>query len=568
MPSSVEGSIVATGDVFVGDRDSDRSLSLRSWGIDSDGQTLVLSRLHRRASGAVSTGEIGDLMRSDPRELTRLLPPFGAVAVGDAAIQVVTDAMGFQPVFHTTAEAARPVVSSSALVAARVLGARLDEASVGVQSLLGWQLGQHTCFEGVHKLSPGGVGSLDANGVRLTEPVRPPRRGVTLDAAVAAAAEQLRRCLDALLDDHPDAVLQLTGGLDSRLLLSAVPPARRRGLRAMTLSVPGSNDVAIARAIAGRFGMDHDVKGLAELTGIDPSEAWQLVVAEATRLDAMADPVALAAQRVAERNFPQGVRISGLGGEITRGFYYVGRVRDRGYDRGDAAKLAAWRMFVNDAVEPGLLTAEFAEWAREVAVDRVYAALLEGGPEWFRATDTLYARHRMQRWAGATDVAVSNRRTVVNPMLDPVFLDTAHGLAPADKQGARFLARVQLHLDPELAALPLDGRPSPAAYAYPPRWAPLVTAVRTGQRLARKALQRARRGNRPPAGGEVFAGKVVEHLRSHPELVAPLAPLGYVQSSWVDDVIAGRIDPRPSSVAFVVNLLVALDTASGSTTRL
>ena len=60
---------------------------------------------------------------------------------------------------------------------------------------------------------------------------------------------------------------------------------------------------------------------------------------------------------------------------MARGFYYVGRVRDRPYTRADAEQLAAWRMFVNEAVEPGLLTEDFSAWAREAANAEVYAAL-------------------------------------------------------------------------------------------------------------------------------------------------------------------------------------------------
>ena len=128
--------------------------------------------------------------------------------------------------------------------------------------------------------------------------------------------------------------------MDSRLLLSAIPERRRRGLRAMTLEVPGTGDVAIASDIARRYGIRHDVHGLADLRDMSPAEAWELCSADAFRLDAMSDPVALAAQRIAERAFDQGVRISGLGGEIARGFYYVGKVSDRAYTRADAEQLA------------------------------------------------------------------------------------------------------------------------------------------------------------------------------------------------------------------------------------
>ena len=42
------------------------------------------------------------------------------------------------------------------------------------------------------------------------------------------------------------------------------------------------------------------------------------------------------------------------------------------------------------------------------------------------------------------------QRIVINPMLDPGFLGIAAGLAPHDKAGSRFLAALQMELDPEL----------------------------------------------------------------------------------------------------------------------
>jgi asparagine synthase (glutamine-hydrolysing) len=536
------------------------------WGLDpypDKDLAVAVSRVVRDTNGSVSAGRVAALLRSDPAALMRLLPPFGAVAGSSRQVMVVADSMGFQHFFHTIqGSELTPLLSSSSLVAGHAVTAALDETAVAIQSLLGWQLGQRTLLTGIRKLLPGAIARLDGEGVQITQPEPALREPIDLKQAVTQAAALLRTSLNALLDDHPEAVLQLTGGMDSRLLLSAVPERRRRGLRAMTLEVPGTGDVAIASDIARRYGIRHDVHGLADLRAISPAEAWELCIADAFRLDAMSDPVALAAQRIAERAFDQGVRISGLGGEIARGFYYVGKVRDRAYTRQDAEQLASWRMFVNEAVEPGLLTREFAAWARQVANEQVYEALRAGGDEWFRAADELYVRHRMQRWAGATDTAVSDQRVVVNPMLDAGFLDIAARLTPRDKAGSRFLATLQMELDPELGRIPLEARPPPAVYANPPRWQPALNAVSLGGRIARKAAQRLRRGNRPPAGGTVMAGKVVDFLRAQPNTLEPLASLGFVRDEWIDDVLSGRVDPRPSSISFLTNLVAV--TASRS----
>lgn len=542
-------------------RSSSESLDVWYWGLEpSAGEdlTLTVSRVVRGAQGAVPSAWIATQLRSDPAGLAQLLPPFGAVATTGDRATMVADSMGFQHLFHTADGASLPpFLASSCLVAGEAVAAPLDETGVAVQSLLGWQLGQRTLLRGIRKLAPGAVARLDEGAVQVTPAAADAASPISLEQAVVEAAAVLRDSLNALLDDHPDAVLQLTGGMDSRLLLSAIPERRRRGLRAMTLAVPGTGDVAIAGEIAHRYGIQHDVHGLTDVGDVTPAEAWELCAADSHRLDAMADPVALAAQRIAERAFEQGVRISGLGGEIARGFYYVGKVKDRSYTRADAEQLAAWRMFVNEAVEPGLLTPEFAAWARDVANERVYEALRAGGDEWFRAADDLYVRHRMQRWAGATDTAVSDQRTVVNPMLDARFLAIASRLTPQDKAGSRFLAALQMQLDPELGRRPLEGRPPPAVYANPPRWQPALNALGFGKRVARKALQRVRRGNRPPAGGTVMASKVVEHFRARPETIEVLGSLDFIRDEWVADLLDGRVEARPSSVAFLTNLVSA-----------
>ena len=556
LPAAVRRSLEGSVETAAG------SARLAYWGLRPvDGSAaIVLSRVSRRTAGAVPDREVAELVATDPGSLSRLLPPFAAQGVRDGGVVVVADSMGFRQVFHSDpAAAGTGVLSTSALLAGWARGADPDRVAVAVQSLLGWQLGQRTLFEGVVKLAPGATAQLGAEGVAVTPPEPEPLDPLPFDRAVTEAAALMRTSLAALLDDEPDAVLQLTGGLDSRLLLSAIPASRRAGLHAMTLSVPGSGDVPIAREICAQYGMVHEVHGLADLGGLDPVEAWELCREAALRLDGMSDPVASAALGVAERAFEQGVRISGLGGEVARGFYYVGRVRDKEYTRADAEQLASWRMFANEAVEPGLLTEEFSAWGREAANREVYEALRRGGDEWFRATDSLYLRDRMQRWAGATDTAVGQQRIVVNPMLDHDFLRICGRLTPQDKAHARFLAALQLELDPELGRRPLEGRASPAALAHPSAWDPVAQTLRTGRRFAKKAVQVARRGNRPPAGGDVLAQKVVESWRAEPGVVAALRTADFVSDEWLDGMLAGTVEPRPSSVGFLTNVIVATE---------
>ena len=537
-------------------------LAMASWGLGDGicqpGHAVLLGRVHRRHEADLSADVVYSMMRHhDLPGLRQLLPPFAAVArEEDGRVLAVTDHMGFRQLYLAKGQR-WAALSTSARMLAQLLGRGIDRQAVGVQSLLGWQLGQRTIFEGVRKLDPGEMVELAGGSCLQRRLPAPDDVEDDIHHAVSRSAAMLRAHLRAFLDDRSDVVLQLTGGQDSRLLLSAIPAARRKGLKVMTLGVPGDLDVEIAAQLARRCGMVHEVRWFDGLGSVPPDQAYALCRRAATRLDCMADPIAFAALSWAEARFDQGPRLSGLGGEVARGFYYLGSTRTVPVTRSRAARLAAWRMFANESAEAAALDPEFTDWAREFADDEVYAALSRSGSDWLPATDELYLRHRMQRWAGVTDTAVCFDREVVNPMLDDRFLDTVNALRPRHKHGGLFLSRLQVELDPDLAALPLDGRPAPRVYASRSLGNSARLASVTARKFARKARQRITRSHRPPAGGSVLAAKVVEHWRANPSELSAVKEAGVVNEAWLEEMIRSRLMPEPSTVALLVNLAVA-----------
>ena len=306
--------------------------------------------------------------------------------------------------------------------------------------------------------------------------------------------------------------------------------------------------------------MRHQVEPLASPDGLDPEEAYALCTRSSRRLEGMADPLALAGLSIAEEQFEQGHRVAGLGGEVARGFSYLGRSGATDVTRERVARLTSWRMFANDSIDLDALAPQLREGARARAVDRIHALMAGTGKDWLAATDDFYLYQRMQRWAGVTDTAICLDRSVVNPMLDDRFISIAQSMTPASKRGSLFLARLQMALDPELGRLPLDGRPPPAAYA---NRGPLnrLRAVRTlGSKAAVKARQRVGRATRPPVGGTVLADKVVEHWRCHPDLLDTAPCREVIDASWLDRVLAGEVAPAPSTVAFLLNVASLPDT--------
>lgn len=532
-------------------------LVVATWGgldLEADG-SLLLSRGPRRHEQDLRADEVAQLLdRGDVAALAQVLAPFAALRrlPHDEAV-AVTDALGFRHLYHAQRNDWAGV-STSARLLALVGGCPLDRDSLTMQSLLGWQVGQSTLFEGVTKLGPGELvrlrgGRLTVSGGRGGDPPH-----VELDEAVDAAASMLRAYLTAYVTDHPDATLQLTGGQDSRILLSAIPAELRSGLTAITLKVAGSQDAEIARDIASRTGLRHHVEKLESLETMDPAEAFTLCVEASQRLEGMADPVALAGLAMAERRFDQGHRIAGLGGEVARGFYYLGNPRNATVTRARVARLTAWRMFANEAIDHGALVPELRDGARERAIDRIFELMANTGQEWLAATDDFYLYQRMQRWAGVTDTAVCLDRSVVNPMLDDRFITIARAMSPQSKRNSLFLGRLQMALDPALGRMPLDHRPPPEAYAQPGLLNRARALETLGRKAASKARQRLAHSTRPPAGGASLATKVVDQWRREPTLLRGAMEYDVLDEAWLDGMVSGRIEPAPSTVAFILNI--------------
>jgi asparagine synthase (glutamine-hydrolysing) len=536
-------------------------IELATWGLGAGRPTpdvpLLLSGTNWSESGSVPAARLGQWLSADSAEPPRpMLPPFAALGAAGDGLMLASDTMGFRQLFDRRGPGWQ-ALSTSARALAALGDGRLDREAMLLQSLLGWQLGQRTLFADVTKFGPGEyVHLIDGTVVRgvvgaaEAEPV-------SLDEATNRAAGVLRSFLERYLDENPDPTLQLTGGQDSRLVLSAIPAARRKGLKVMTMGLPGTADVDTAASLAARCGMQHTVHGLDGLDLLSPADSFARACEAAARLDCMADPIAKAATLWAEEHFTQGARLSGLGGEIARGFYYTGVVRDTPVTRARTKRLARWRMFANEAVQTAALDPGFVAEAQPVSLGMVHRALTETGLEWYRATDALYLNHRMQRWAGLSESAVCFDRQIVNPMLDDRFRIIAQGLVPRDKARGQFLARLQVTLDPELASLPLDNRPAPAVLARPGVVGRVRHQAATTTRLARKVKQRVSGSRRPPQGGAVLANKITQHLRAEPEALDRLRGRGVVNDEWLDGVASGTATADPATLAFLLNLLVA-----------
>ena len=134
-------------------------------GDPAHGFTVRLTRSVRTRAGDVPAkalaAMLGDGSTIDGAGLAAILPPFAAAhrAGPGRPIVVCGDWVGMRQLFRWQG-AGVAAVSTSALALAALSGAQLDPATVGMQSLLGHQVGTNTLFSGVSKLAHGSLAVL------------------------------------------------------------------------------------------------------------------------------------------------------------------------------------------------------------------------------------------------------------------------------------------------------------------------------------------------------------------------------------------------------------------------
>ncbi|MBO3743300.1 hypothetical protein [Actinoplanes flavus] len=521
--------------------------------------TVRLARAVRTRESSLDTADLGALLTAGGSALAGLLPPFAAAhrATSGGPVLVAGDWLGFRQLYRWTAPGVA-AVSTSARALAVLAGAGFDAAGLGAQALIGWQIGDATIFPGVTALPPASIATLHEGTLTVRQYAAPPARAATppaLDDAVAEMADILRAFETAYVDQHPDTVLQLTGGHDSRILLAAVPPALRPGLRAMTLGTPGSADVRIAADLSRRLGLRHQVHRMDEQRWPEPEAAHHLALDAARALECLASPLALAPLLLAESHLEQGHRLSGLGGEVARGFYYAGQPAHATTSPQLVERLARWRLFSNEAVAPDALDPSVLAAARASTLGRL-TELFPGG-DWMRATDDFYLLHRMHRWAGVHGTVAAVRRHFINPMFDRRFIELALAVSPADKRDSQLLGRLMSRLDPALAAIPLDTGLVPARLGARSLRSRLATRTVEARKIAGKVGQRLTRGRRPQLGATEYATLVLTHWRAEPKVCAPLYTVPSLRAEWLDGLLTGAHDADATTIAFLINLLAA-----------
>jgi asparagine synthase (glutamine-hydrolysing) len=536
VPAPRRESLLARARAALAVRDGDVHADERPF---DDGLVLVTGR----------SLDTGPLSLTHPARAESLLPvpPGGWLELGQRSVVAVTDHLGFKHLCLTGGDG-WSAVCTSAMVLGAIAGRDLDEAAWADLALLGFLTRRRTLYDGIERV-PGSTrvelaaGRATVSELVVSAPARDRTDGV----------EAIRAAVGAHLEVVPDAGLELSGGLDSRVLLAAVPRAQRIDRPALTVGTDDHPDVQLARRIADRYGMDHLVVPSSFPDTADPFEMLTCVRDAARRRDHLGDALAGALLDRVEGLAPQGPRLTGVNGEYVRGFYYPGTLPLAPVTRGQTALLVRWRMLANHRVDGALFSTGWIQDATERLIDELYQALRRTGLPLRPATDEFYLHDRVVGWAGASYSHAATGRDVLAPFLHPDFLAWVRSTPVHDRAGSAALSRCLVRLDPELAALEVAGGPPPVRQTAGVPTRLFRGGRRAGGKVLHKVAQRLTGRGRPPVGVDTVLGPLLRAW--HEDDPRPsLGRAPFVSEAALERWARPGQPPDAATASFLVNL--------------
>ncbi|MBX3024068.1 hypothetical protein KF840_04075 [bacterium] len=419
----------------------------------------------RRARACEGPALLADVRATGAAALADYTPPFAALfrAGPTAPLEAATDTCGLMHLF-VTAGTGFAACSSSCLALGALRDDGLDLESLAAYAYLSLYPGARTPVSGVRRLQARERCTLSAGTLRVAVWAdRPPRQPAftSFAQAVDAGADALRAALETFAAAHPRLGLSLSGGLDSRLALAALPRGRRAALQVLCIETPGQENAAIVRRLAALVGF---APTFVAVDAFPRQRALAAASTAARQRGYCANPFATAILEWVESRLPNTPRMNGQNGEFLRGHYYGrGAPTDGAVTRERVAPLVrSGELRGGKPASPQVLAAAYRAPVEASLHEETYAWLAATGLPWHDALDELYLCQRMAGWIGTELSRTSMWRIDLSPFFDPRVLAFARRAAPRDKLRLRLAAAVLEALDPALAALPLDGRPAPA----------------------------------------------------------------------------------------------------------
>ncbi|MHC4219756.1 MAG: asparagine synthase-related protein [Planctomycetota bacterium] len=422
----------------------------------------------------------------------------------DTSWTLESDRYGLRPIFYGLDRQRRPIVSTRPDVVAAIIDGRLSAQALAECLVVGFTLQSHSLFEGVRRLRP---------QERL---MHYDRRGFSVGCiqrcgAVSAGADDRRHApkvwINSLAPEIVNAfaqgaALELSGGVDSRLVMAIGMHAGTRPKLAFTLGHEDDEDVRIARSICETHGIEHQVLPVE----IDPAgiadDGFRFIQRSGFAVNASSYAWLprvfdrLAASRTAQ--------IGGGGGECASGFYYSpldSLCRGRSIQN-------LWvqrRLFQSGVTLAETFGPDRGERLNDEITDEALRLLRWMDGSWRRRTDELYLTQRVPNAGGAVLSASACWYEPLQPLLHETYVEWGRSLETDQRANRRVQMEIVHDLDAELGAIPYS---SNRRFASTHR-ARLARRLRTVQSAAGRIRRRFRNERHAPDLGAVSVARAL-----------------------------------------------------------
>lgn len=467
-------------------------------------------------------------------------PPFAAVFHDGRARRTyaAVDRFGFQHLYLRCDTHHTVWLASAGLALARALPSTLDHEAAAEWLAMGHFMSDRTLFCETRKLR---------SGERIE--VGPPARVISTWEPTAIGGSDatprpraVERFTDAFLKSveacavGPQVVAELTGGIDSRLLLAALL-SDRSSVMAWTQAQESWAELKIIERLGSAAEFDHFLAVVDEsFVDILPS-----LVDEMTELsDGETNALLYAPLLVGFGQLEQlrQASLSGVAGEIARGFYF-GLLRSDRQNRGVPIDA-----LVNKETRPAAalrhcFNREFSFAPVEV-LKSVVERFVEGSPGSSPEAilEDLYIRARLQRFAGRNFSTTGYFCRQGLPYFGHEFVDVVLALPFSTKTDGWVVRQALVTLNPKLAAVPLNAgmAVAPASRLRPDR------SVRRTLALGRRAATK-------------YGGPMGRRLAGRGSEMIPWTAARHDQQfrRWVDDVLCA---PEAETAEFLDRAVV------------
>ena len=371
---------------------------------------------------------------------------------GACGVEVEMDRLGLRPIFHGRLRGCEIIVSTQPALLAAMLGADVSAECFAQALLVGYPLDDCSAFEGVHRLRPGQSIRFDGDGpVKI---VAAPNSPADHDAARDALIERTIDGVAAAFER--DDALELSGGMDSRLVLAM---GLSRGVKprlAFTIGEPGDEDVEFARALCRQADIEHHrLPAAADKESLVPN-GLRFVEQSGFTVDASAYAwLPSVFHRLSAWREGQ---IGGGGGECAVGFYDspldpLGRLPGVGIEAWIRRRLLQTGMRLSDRFEQ-----DAAHDLQTAVVDRAARWFEDhAGEPWRERTARFYREQRMPNAGGGVLSASACWYRPCQPLLSTAFQQWCGRLSLAERRHRLAQRALLERLAPELATIPLEG---------------------------------------------------------------------------------------------------------------